>query len=130
MTAKGEELIRSLGERVVGPGSEPPQTAPTCTCTVSADNHTIRAEILDPRPLSHVLVSPRTRAQHTYELLFSGVPESQRPSNKVIDERVREWTYGDFEGALAKDVNAERALRGEKKWDIVGDNAVADHTLG
>lgn len=127
MTAKGEELIRSLGERVVGPGSEALRIAPRCAFT--ADSH-IRAEILDPRTLSHVLVSPRTRAQHTYDLLFAGVPESQRPSNKVTDERVREWTYGDFEGALAKDVNAERASRGEKKWDIVGDNAVADHTLG
>ena len=76
-------------------------------------------DILDPAQLSHVLVSPRSRAQKTYELLFGDVPADQQPKNKVTDERVREWTYGDFEGALAKDVNAERAAKGEKKWDIV-----------
>ena len=91
--------------------------------------HTIRAEILDPKTLSHVLVSPRTRAQHTYDLLFAGLPESERPANKVIDERVREWTYGNFEGVLAKDVNAERAARGEKKWDIVSVATAADDSL-
>lgn len=77
------------------------------------------SEILDPSKLSHVLVSPRSRAQKTYELLFANVPADQQPKNKVTDERVREWTYGDQEGALAKDVNAERAARGESKWDIV-----------
>lgn len=33
---------------------------------------------------------------------------------------MREWTYGAYEGALAADVNRERAAKGEPEWDIVG----------
>jgi probable phosphoglycerate mutase len=77
------------------------------------------AEILDPKIISHVLISPRTRAQKTYELLFAGLSQEKHPQNVVTDERVREWTYGAYEGALAKDVNAERAKNGQPKWDIV-----------
>lgn len=96
-------------------------------CAISADEllqvhqpdilHFI--EILDPKVISHVLISPRTRAQKTYELLFAGLSKENHPQNVVTDERVREWTYGAYEGALAKDVNAERAKNGQPKWDIV-----------
>jgi hypothetical protein len=46
------------------------------------------------------MVSPRMRAQRTFELLFAGVPAADRPKMQ-IDERVREWTYGDYEGPFS-----------------------------
>jgi broad specificity phosphatase PhoE len=75
------------------------------------------------------MVSPRTRAQRTFELLFAGVPTADRPKMQ-IDERVREWTYGDYEGPfplpptptilnpsigkLKEEVSAQRGA----PWDI------------
>ncbi|KAL7010018.1 hypothetical protein EMMF5_000037 [Cystobasidiomycetes sp. EMM_F5] len=93
LTEQGERLITALSERVAGPG-----------------------KLLDPAHIAHTLVSPRTRAQKTFQLLF---PSSQtRPQNVTTDERVREWTYGAYEGALVKDVNSERKAKGEKAWNI------------
>lgn len=77
-------------------------------------------EILDPDLLSKILVSPRTRAQKTCELLFA--PEAGNPKIAEIKstyEGVREWTYGDFEGALVANVNKERRAAGKPDWDIV-----------
>lgn len=77
-------------------------------------------ELLDARTIGHVLVSPRKRAQQTFDLLFpKSLPDSQRPQNVQVEEGVREWTYGAFEGRLATDINKEREARGEKEWDIV-----------
>lgn len=77
-------------------------------------------EILDPDLLSKILVSPRTRAQKTCELLFA--PEAGNPKIAQVKstyEGVREWTYGDFEGALVSNVNKERRAAGRPDWDIV-----------
>lgn len=35
-----------------------------------------------------------------------------------VTEAVREWDYGDYEGTLTQDINAEREKKGEEKWDI------------
>ncbi|KAK9899415.1 phosphoglycerate mutase-like protein [Cystobasidium minutum MCA 4210] len=96
LTPKGEELITALGLRVVGKG-----------------------RILDPDLITKILVSPRTRAQKTFELLFA--PEAGNPKiseMKTTYEGVREWTYGDFEGALVGNVNKERRAAGRPDWDI------------
>ena len=77
-------------------------------------------EILDPDLLNKILVSPRIRAQQTFELLFA--PEAGNPKINDIRstyEGVREWTYGNFEGALVDDVNKERRAVGQPDWDIV-----------
>ncbi|CAD6568108.1 MAG: hypothetical protein CYPHOPRED_002322 [Cyphobasidiales sp. Tagirdzhanova-0007] len=95
LTSKGESDIEALAERVVGKG-----------------------RLLDPDLLSLVLISPRQRACKTYDLLFLHLSEGQRPKKVSIDESVREWDYGQCEGALASDVNAKRKAEGEKLWDI------------
>ena len=84
--------------------------------------------LLDPDLLSLVLISPRQRACKTYDLLFLHLSEGQRPKKVSIDESVREWDYGQCEGALASDVNAKRKAEGEKLWDIVSHcSCIADN---
>lgn len=74
LTSHGESIVRQLGTRIVGQG-----------------------KILDPAHIQHVFVSPRQRAQKTYDLLFQDV--DKKPSCSV-EEDVREWDYGVCEGAL------------------------------
>lgn len=82
LTANGEDTIRALGRRIAGPG-----------------------KILDPSHIKHAFVSPRKRAQKTFELLFencsTGSPEHS------LEEGVREWEYGVAEGKVTKDIKAE-----------------------
>lgn len=73
LTSHGESIVRQLGTRIVGQG-----------------------KILDPAHIQHVFVSPRQRAQKTYDLLFQDV--DKKPSCSV-EEDVREWEYGVCEGA-------------------------------
>jgi broad specificity phosphatase PhoE len=54
-------------------------------------------DLIDPQLLATVMVSPRTRAKRTFELLFQSLDDADKPTLRV-DERVREWTYGAYEG--------------------------------
>jgi probable phosphoglycerate mutase len=65
MTAEGEEQVRGTGRIAYGEG-----------------------KLLDPRKIAKVLVSPRTRAIRTYELL------SGRSEGYEISEALAEWDYG------------------------------------
>ncbi|GAA5822217.1 hypothetical protein JCM10212_002494 [Sporobolomyces blumeae] len=89
LTSNGEETIRSLGRRIVGPG-----------------------RVLDPTHLKHAFVSPRQRAQKTFQLLFegsaTGVPEHS------LEEQVREWEYGVCEGKKTHEIRNEVG----SDWDI------------
>lgn len=86
---------------------------------------------------SHSYVSPRARAQRTFELLNLGIPDSSLPwtphgttparrdnlSNcgaKIeVTEDVREWDYGDYEGVTSPDIRKRRKEQGyEGVWDI------------
>jgi sedoheptulose-bisphosphatase len=66
-----------------------------------------------------VLVSPRKRAQKTFELLFAC--SEVKPSFQT-DQRVREWTYGDYEGLFLHEIVDLRKKQGlareEGSWDI------------
>ena len=53
------------------------------------------AEIIDPKNICTVFVSPRIRAHRTFHLLFEHLPEL--PPH-VINEELREWDYGEYEG--------------------------------
>ncbi|KAG0152465.1 hypothetical protein CROQUDRAFT_35398 [Cronartium quercuum f. sp. fusiforme G11] len=96
LTAGGELIISQSSPRLVGPG-----------------------KILDPRLISSTFVSPRTRAQRTFELLFPS--EDSRPRAEVVED-IREWTYGDYEGLWKHEVVKIRAEKGLKSgkggWDI------------
>jgi probable phosphoglycerate mutase len=92
LTANGEETIRALGKRIAGPG-----------------------RILDPAHIKKAFVSPRARAQKTFQLLFescpTGVPEYS------LEEGVREWEYGVAEGKVTKDIKKELG----ENWQIWDD---------
>ncbi|KDQ50619.1 hypothetical protein JAAARDRAFT_581190 [Jaapia argillacea MUCL 33604] len=96
LTANGEAIMLKLGSKAVGPG-----------------------KIIDPNLLSTVLVSPRLRAKRTFELIFSHL--SEKPPH-IIEEGVREWTYGDYEGFYKHEAAAARKAKGlpsgEGGWDI------------
>ncbi|KAH3661565.1 hypothetical protein OGAPHI_006413 [Ogataea philodendri] len=79
--------------------------------------------LIDPKTLKMVISSPRTRALHTQKLLFESVPsEELEHVNFVVDENIREWDYGEYEGlrtAEIKDLREERGL--SRDWEIWSD---------
>ena len=96
-------------------------------------------KLIDPCRLSRVLVSPRLRALETAGVLldgteledavkkvgsFGGTEEGMSGmDNQVVkvDERLREWTYGLYEGKTTAEIRGERqgrGLDGQSAWDI------------
>jgi broad specificity phosphatase PhoE len=67
LTPKGEQMIKTLAPNIVGDG-----------------------KLLDSKNIQHAFVSPRTRAQRTFQLLFEG---SQLPKFST-----EEGTYPDYSG--------------------------------
>lgn len=83
-------------------------------------------------------VSPRKRAQRTFELLQigclqrlpwqeqkeaekNGTSNNQPISTEAsidITEAIREWDYGDYEGLTSARIKEMRAEQGLPKWDI------------
>ncbi|KAI1008139.1 hypothetical protein K3495_g88 [Podosphaera aphanis] len=98
LTANGERQVTASGRVVVG-----------------AD------KLIDPSRLVRVLISPRTRARRTFELLF-GRPDYDRIQEKSeIVEDLCEWDYGAYEGLLTAQIRTlrkERGLDTEKPWNI------------
>ena len=96
-------------------------------------------KLIDPCRLFRVLVSPRLRALETAGILLDGT-ELEDGVKKVggiagteevmsgvdnqvvkVDERLREWTYGLFEGKTTAEIRGERqgrGLDGQRAWDI------------
>ncbi|CAK7272476.1 Sedoheptulose 1,7-bisphosphatase [Sporothrix epigloea] len=112
LTENGEKRIRATGRAMVG-----------------------NDRLIVPKKLTHIYVSPRKRAQRTFELLHLGLSEplpwqqhgavDDAESSRACDARVqvcedvREWDYGDYEGITSKDIRAQRAAQGiEGRWDI------------
>ena len=100
LTENGVRQVLGTGKMLVGPG-----------------------KLIDPGKLAHVFVSPRKRAQVTFDLLFDGVgKESLVRSGKVsTSEALAEWDYGKYEGLLTKEIRACRESQGldkEKPWNI------------
>jgi sedoheptulose-bisphosphatase len=56
------------------------------------------------------MVSPRVRAHKTFHLLFEHL---ETMPHHVITEEVREWDYGDYEGLLSSEIQAQNP-----GWDI------------
>lgn len=82
LTANGIKIIESKANQIVGHG-----------------------RIIDPENMERIFVSPRQRAQKTFELLFSAQGHRQdiakcSTGEAVVQttEDVREWDYGEFEG--------------------------------
>ncbi|KAL8686987.1 MAG: hypothetical protein Q9224_005283, partial [Gallowayella concinna] len=77
-------------------------------------------------------VSPRKRAQRTLELLNLGCTDSfpwqeEQQDNSLntrtnaqaqVDEDIREWDYGDYEGLTSATIREQRDKNGDGSWDI------------
>lgn len=111
LTANGEKRVRATGRAMVG-----------------------NDRLIVPKKLAHIYVSPRKRAQRTFELLNLGLndplpwsPHGQlekdpRACDKAkveVTEDIREWDYGEYEGITSPDIREIRKNKGiEGKWDI------------
>ena len=62
------------------------------------------AEVIDPKNLCTVYISPRIRAHKTFHLLFDHL---DKLPHHVITESVREWDYGEYEGLLSSEILAK-----------------------
>ena len=84
----------------------------------------IRPEkVIGPRKLAHVFISPRKRAQTTFDLLFGGIGEETLLQEKKVTttEELAEWDYGKYEGLLTEEIRARRKELGldkESPWHI------------
>lgn len=58
------------------------------------------SKMVDPRHISHILCSPRTRSQETLKLMFAHLSEAERSEIAPVEtvEDCREWDYGAYEG--------------------------------
>ncbi|RLV93447.1 Sedoheptulose 17-bisphosphatase [Spathaspora sp. JA1] len=85
--------------------------------------------MIKPKNITHIFVSPRLRARHTAELLLEKVdPAVKEQIPIVIDEDIREWEYGDYEGLKTNEIIELRKSRGldqdlapGDKWNIFRD---------
>ncbi|ATY62730.1 phosphoglycerate mutase family [Cordyceps militaris] len=111
LTANGEKRVLATGRAMVGPD-----------------------RLIVPGKLDHIYVSPRKRAQRTFELLNLGLPDGTLPwkphgdnpcegfscaaAVQVTDD-IREWDYGEYEGVTSPEIRQIRADKGlEGRWDI------------
>lgn len=110
LTADGEKRVRATGRALVG-----------------------NDRLIVPNKLTHIFVSPRKRAQRTFELLNLGFKDLPwHPHGPVgdspglacnarieITEDIREWDYGDYEGVTSKEIRQRRKDQGlGENWDI------------
>ncbi|KAI1339255.1 histidine phosphatase superfamily [Xylariaceae sp. FL0016] len=111
LTANGEKRIKATGRALVG-----------------------EDRLIVPKQLAHIYVSPRKRAQRTFELLNLGIKDplpwqshgaaepaaDHHCSARVeITEDIREWEYGAYEGITSPQIRKARAAKGlNADWDI------------
>ncbi|ODV82543.1 hypothetical protein CANARDRAFT_30739 [[Candida] arabinofermentans NRRL YB-2248] len=80
----------------------------------------LMGHLIDATHVKLIITSPRTRAIRTKDLLFKSVdPKITSEIPHDIDEDIREWEYGDYEGLLTKDIKKLRSDRGlGSNWNI------------
>ncbi|KAF7517024.1 hypothetical protein G7054_g13933 [Neopestalotiopsis clavispora] len=97
LTAAGIRQVTGTAAQLVGPG-----------------------KLIDPTAnVLHIFVSPRKRAQQTYDCLFD--KSGPLAECTTVTEDIAEWSYGDYEGLRTAEIKALRSERGldqEKPWDI------------
>ncbi|KAF7563879.1 hypothetical protein G7046_g269 [Stylonectria norvegica] len=110
LTETGEKRVKNTGKALIGPD-----------------------RLIVPKKIAHIYVSPRKRAQRTFELLNLGIDDALpwqrhgetegdglRCDAKVeVTEDIREWDYGDYEGITSPEIRRRRAEQGiQGTWDI------------
>ncbi|ODV95457.1 hypothetical protein PACTADRAFT_42517 [Pachysolen tannophilus NRRL Y-2460] len=77
--------------------------------------------LIKPSSIKYIFTSPRLRAKTTAQLLTAGISEQVKNEIKFsIDERIREWDYGNYEGLTTAQIKQSRASRGlnSDNWSI------------
>ncbi|KAK0753612.1 histidine phosphatase superfamily [Schizothecium vesticola] len=110
LTANGERRVKATGRAMVG-----------------------HDRLIVPSKLAHIYVSPRKRAQRTFELLNLGLKHPlpwtahgkkdgeglSCEAEVEVTEDIREWDYGDYEGITSKRIRELRKEQGlDPGWDI------------
>ena len=78
-------------------------------------------KLINPAKVVKVWVSPRKRAQKTYQLLFESRLESMDGKSDLQCDSLAEWDYGAYEGLLTKEIRERRKDQGldqVRPWDI------------
>ncbi|KAF2029523.1 phosphoglycerate mutase [Setomelanomma holmii] len=81
-------------------------------------------KLIDPARVVKVFVSPRKRAQQTFNLLFESSGLSLGDEKVELKEDVAEWDHGMYEGWLGSEIRQSRKKRGivgahgEEEWSI------------
>lgn len=81
-------------------------------------------KLIDPARVVKVFVSPRKRAQQTFDLLFKSSGLGLEDEKVKLEEDVTEWDHGMYEGWLGSEIRKsrkERGLDGEREWSIWSD---------
>ncbi|KAH3675569.1 hypothetical protein WICMUC_002658 [Wickerhamomyces mucosus] len=77
---------------------------------------------IDPNHITYIFTSPRKRALQTVKLILESLDEETKKHIKIIvDNDLREWEYGDYEGLLTqqiKDLRKSRNLPIADDWLI------------
>ncbi|KAI2634710.1 phosphoglycerate mutase-like protein [Hypomontagnella submonticulosa] len=121
LTANGEKRVMATGRALVG-----------------------NDRLIVPKQLAHIYVSPRKRAQRTFELLNLGIADplpwkvhgEKLPEVGIdcsarveVTEDIREWDYGDYEGITSPEIRAIREKQGlTQRWDIWRDGCAFGET--
>jgi broad specificity phosphatase PhoE len=82
------------------------------------------AKLIVPARVIKVFVSPRKRAQQTFDLLFSSSGMGLDSEKVKLEEDITEWDHGMYEGWLSSEIRASRKERGldsDKEWSIWSD---------
>lgn len=100
LTEDGIQQVLGTGKILIGPGM-----------------------LIDPVKLAHVFISPRKRAQITFDLLFDRLDKEALVKDEKVTttEELAEWDYGRYEGLFTKEIRALRKDQGldqERPWDI------------
>ncbi|KAI1803702.1 phosphoglycerate mutase-like protein [Daldinia bambusicola] len=117
LTANGEKRVKATGRALVGDD-----------------------RLIVPKQIAHIYVSPRKRAQRTFELLNLGIADplpwkihgakpldASHPCNARVEvtEDIREWDYGAYEGITSPEIREIRVKQGlTERWDIWRDGCV------
>ncbi|OAP64640.1 hypothetical protein AYL99_00612 [Fonsecaea erecta] len=113
---EGEEKVRQTASVVFGPG-----------------------RLIDPSKVSHIICSPRQRAQRTLQLLLDQItdPGTRTALTDKVNttEDIAEWGYGDYEGLFLHQIQELRKSRGldqDRPWNIWRDGCEGPggHTPG